>query len=498
MAELTQINATARRPVAIHQGTLVDLLAIKKAVDEAIKLSVRATTQQSIAGRGTISRERQQKMNVLAVSRLVHAYALNEVAASVSTMQSASALEETAAKVLKKDPSNLDALYVHFFHERIPSRQLAESTTLDVLNLLIRSRPFDAHLLRSRATVLCFKDDLAAALKDVTAAIMVLHHYKVQNKAESLESQLLFMRGEINLALAIKEIPVSNSADTGDGDRKVRQYAKRATKDFLKFCALFEYTSDFRAGDSAVRALSSLFDSSSQVPSSPETEPETTLATNEKAKPSREEIIRQVAALKAKRLIETAQGGSTSASEVISLLSSARGHSIQDMDGVGTAVTLAGYDHGPQRAAAVTYHPLLPDALHALLLAFTLANPDRVELRRHAKQVLHVLGIMDGYPLFLNPRSSARSDWCEVLRRRGHLILETTEWHIRSGSPLSDTGLENHPNSEYPVSERVGAIVNWIDHSARVSAGATRKGIVGAESVQTGLDSLCISSAPLA
>ncbi len=54
-------------------------------------------------------------MRSLAVGKLAAAYALNEVATSVAAMQSASALEDVAAKVLQTSPNDLDATYIHFF-----------------------------------------------------------------------------------------------------------------------------------------------------------------------------------------------------------------------------------------------------------------------------------------------------------------------------------------------------------------------------------------------
>jgi hypothetical protein len=68
-------------------------------------------------------------MYELAVEKLARAYALDEVAASVASMQSASAVEEVAGKVLERakargeEPSR-DARYVYFFCEKIPSRYI--------------------------------------------------------------------------------------------------------------------------------------------------------------------------------------------------------------------------------------------------------------------------------------------------------------------------------------------------------------------------------------
>jgi hypothetical protein len=49
------------------------------------------------------------------------------VAASVAVMQGSTSLEDLAQRVLKYDPTSLDAQYVHFFHEKIPSRFVPSS-----------------------------------------------------------------------------------------------------------------------------------------------------------------------------------------------------------------------------------------------------------------------------------------------------------------------------------------------------------------------------------
>ena len=407
LVELLQHNNT-QKSRSIHHGVLEDIITIRKLVDEAVALAVRASSQQSVTGRGTLSKERRYRMNVLAIQKLAKAYTLNEIAASVATMQSASALEETAAKVLQRTPNDVDALYVHFFHERIPSRQLAESTTLDTLDLLIRARPMDAHLLRTRANILCFKNDHLNAIKDLTAAIQLIDHY--HEKTGSLESQLLFLRGETYLAHAVHLIPETIKSKE---NKRVRQHAKKAIKDILKFCSLIEYR------DEKVTTLNRLFTA------------EVKAIADVPEKPSREEVIKQVASLKARKLLDS--GTIKTTAEFSNLLES-----------ITTSTT------------TVTYHPLLPDALHLLLLAHTLLSPTKADLQRYSSTVLHILGLLDGYPVFQLPRSSARSDWSEVLKFKGDDLLGTTKWHrIAQG--------EEQVN-EYPVSDRAGLIVDWLDY----------------------------------
>jgi hypothetical protein len=65
----------------------------------------------------------------------------------------------------------VDAKYVHFFHEKIPSRQLAESTTTKILDELIAAQPQRLEYYRTRGIVHCFRDEYSQATKDFTYAL---------------------------------------------------------------------------------------------------------------------------------------------------------------------------------------------------------------------------------------------------------------------------------------------------------------------------------------
>ena len=86
------------------------------------------------------------------------------------------------------DPHDVDARYVHFFHEKIPSRyvaalndvwasidssdrQLAESTTTHLLDDLIAAHPQRLEFFRTRGIVHCFRDEYTLAVKDFTHVI---------------------------------------------------------------------------------------------------------------------------------------------------------------------------------------------------------------------------------------------------------------------------------------------------------------------------------------
>jgi len=155
-----------------------------------------------------MSAMRIHRLRALAVQKLAAAYRADEIASSVMVMQGGSVFEDIAERVLKvgglclslkpyfclsqglgKDPNDADAKYVHFFHEKIPSRfvfspyllrgfhspgddsQLAESTTTCVLDELINAFPQRLELFRTRGIVRTFRDEYSAAVKDFTHAL---------------------------------------------------------------------------------------------------------------------------------------------------------------------------------------------------------------------------------------------------------------------------------------------------------------------------------------
>jgi hypothetical protein len=88
---------------------------------------------------------------------------------------------------------------------------------------------------------------------------------------------------------------------------------------------------------------------------------------------------------------------------------------------------------------AVTYHPLMLDALHSLLLAHALIQTSATEHLRHAHNAARLVRIADGYPLFQAARSPARADWIEVLRRANNWIGLSVPWQkMCAPAPLPD------------------------------------------------------------
>lgn len=88
---------------------------------------------------------------------------------------------------------------------------------------------------------------------------------------------------------------------------------------------------------------------------------------------------------------------------------------------------------------AITYHPLMLDALHSLLLAHALVQTSSTEHLRHAHNAARLVRIADGYPIFQQARSPARADWIEVLRRANNWIGLSMPWQkLCAPAPLPD------------------------------------------------------------
>ncbi|KAJ3782695.1 hypothetical protein GGU10DRAFT_363033 [Lentinula aff. detonsa] len=207
-APLPSLKPGTAPPPPIDPGVFKNVTSIRRLIDEAAELSVRASSGMSAAelaspgvlgsmsgyaynggtwaaaqtlginhlgGNGgrnvAMSAMRIHRLRALAVQKLAQAYKADEIASSVMVMQGGSVFDDVAEKVLKVDPNDVDARYVHFFHERIPSRQLAESTTTQVLDELIAAQPQRLEFYRTRGVVHCFRDEYAQAIKDFTHAL---------------------------------------------------------------------------------------------------------------------------------------------------------------------------------------------------------------------------------------------------------------------------------------------------------------------------------------
>ncbi|KAG8869580.1 hypothetical protein FRB97_001023 [Tulasnella sp. 331] len=154
-----------------------------KATAMALGLGVGPSGEVLSGGRTpAMSATRAHKLRVLAVHKVADAYRIDEIIASVMVMQGASALDDLAERVLKTEPRNADAKYVHFFHEKIPVRQLIQYSSLSVLDELILEYPRQLAYYRTRAILQAARDEFPAAIRDFTHA---LHEVRASRSART-------------------------------------------------------------------------------------------------------------------------------------------------------------------------------------------------------------------------------------------------------------------------------------------------------------------------
>ncbi|KAM0788350.1 hypothetical protein ACM66B_001491 [Microbotryomycetes sp. NB124-2] len=192
----------SRIPPAVDPAVFKGIIEIRRLVDEASELATRASSGLSAAALGNfqgslgggdgfggpgnggpgnggpqngrnpaMSPVRQHRLRALAVTKLAQAYMIDEIAASVCVMQSATGLDDLPQRVLKNEPDHVEAQYVHFFHEKIPSRTLAASTNTEVLDHLIARNPKRLEYYRTRGIVHGFKQDYSTAIRGYTQAL---------------------------------------------------------------------------------------------------------------------------------------------------------------------------------------------------------------------------------------------------------------------------------------------------------------------------------------
>ena len=483
-----------------------------------------------------LSKERKHRMRELATQKLSEAYNLDEIAASVATMQAASTLEDVAKLVLQRNPKDSDARYVHFFHEKIPSRMLAQSTSLAPLTEVIQDRPADGAPLRTRAVTRIFKDDFSGAAKDLTEALAVCRCHAAQHKSgqgqlalvdisgqaerpkgsaashrfeakiddeykpASLEPQLLFHRANVYLTLACQHIHIaldghdkatehdmssSNSLCTpevaeleaarlrADARKLVKTYAKRSLRDYLLFLSNFDYspglpyafTEDFfwkvnaaASGKTRPRAVPSsrLLEMSGNSNLSNGALSETGAETNSNDDgPSSDNSI-------AARSRSHHPLPAPEVYQVSSLFSSTPPSNFPPYPVISQELVPApkmspttALNAGAARHEAVTYHPLLTDALHSLLLCHSLIQTSPKEHLRHAHMVARLARVCDGYPIFLAARSPSRADWIEVIRRADNWIGLQQSWEtLCAPAPLPGHSKAVKKESEQEMKER--------------------------------------------
>ncbi|KAL7627860.1 hypothetical protein AAE478_002055 [Parahypoxylon ruwenzoriense] len=539
---LANANYYMPLPRPVDPAVFYDLVKIRQLVDGATDLAVRAANgvassalSNSLAGGAAhhmqalglgfsnnggakLSPERRFRMREQATQKLSRAYHLDEIASSVATMQSTSTLENVAGLVLQRSPNDPDANYVHFFHEKIPSRQLAECTDFRALDLIIGQRPSDCEPLRTRAIVRIFKDDYEGAVQDLTTALGVcrLQQPRHQPAAEetmqlerrggrrrdnppiderdqpsSTEVQLLFQRAGCYLTLACDHVPLAlrdspieqngnlqnGTNGTGNGTSRggsvppeaeadlvdkglskrqlemrktVRLYAKRALRDYMEYLKHFHYSPNLpvEVSDDFSRQVNQATHRNKRYYNQPRH------ASLDPGSPTGSSAGHTVYALASLfSAMPPADLPPYPATELVS---------------VGSAAT----ESVQTTTEVVTYHPLLTDALHSLLLCHTLIQTSAKELQRHAHMVARLARLADGYPVFQASRSPARADWIEVLRRAENWIDLSSSWEALCApaplpTPLSANGVSTAAASMNALSITGGASSSETDEQRK-------------------------------
>lgn len=481
-------------------------------------------------------------MRELATQKLSRAYQLDEIAASVATMQSTSSLEEVAKLVLLRSPTDSDAKYVHFFHEKIPSRRLAQSTNLSSLDEIIRDRPAEAGPLRTRAVTRIFKEDFKNAARDLTDGLIICRYRFSQHRPElrlvstnggpeiksggahkptyevkaddedqptGIEAQFLFQRAGVYLTLACQNINPSLDGSTSSenfepvavsGQEKitdlanlgssmnsisneahqrriesrklVKVYAKRALRDYIKYLSNFEYTPGLspevavnflRKVNPAANGVSKAKAAANELSKAKGTPTNGLLEISgnsglsvgnlrdalvphrrgdpihQTGRPLREGVSYPQLPLPPAEVYPVSVLFSSSpppnlppfpSSQAVLQTDVFARDQFPDQSSIPTWAQIEPFE-------AVTYHPLLTDALHSLLLCHSLLQTSSKEHLRHAHMAARLARVCDGYPIFVACRSPSRADWIDVIRQANNWIGLERSWEILcSPAPL--------------------------------------------------------------
>jgi molybdenum cofactor sulfurtransferase len=453
------------KPRFIDPAIAYDAVKIRRLVEEATILAVRAASniamprlanvsedlQSSMLelavrpgnGHNTkLSAERKFRMREQAIQKLARAYRLNEIACSVATAKHSASLEGLDELVLQRIPDDPDANYVHLFHEKIPTRRVAENTSLDSLDKIISVKPGEPENWRTRAVVKMMKGDYEGAAHDLTSALTTCQIYApghqspflIPNAPEeqprsrvklpeseqpsSLRGQLLFLRGwaylcaashQVRVALSMAggddlgqptptstdpSLPQTNS-DNLDAHKRVKALAKRSLTDIMALLAGLDYSPDLAM--TTVREFS-------------------------------ERTERIEYGFKRTRHTER-----TIASKPCKV------YTVAELFAATPPSNLPPYpapkdDTDPEdlekTVEAVTAHPMLPEALHQLLLCHCLLQTSVKELQRHAYMVARLIRIIDGYPIFSPAASPARADWRQLTARLSQWVELSEHWDL--------------------------------------------------------------------
>ncbi|CAG8452489.1 10620_t:CDS:2 [Ambispora leptoticha] len=431
----------ATPPPPIDPIIFGNLISIRRLVDEAADLSVRAASGISTSGgsmRNTMSHTRQHRMRELAVNKLALAYRIDEIATAVVTMQSASAIDEVASRVLKKNSTNLEALYVNFFHEKIPSsRMLSQSTSTEVLDQIIAASPNTPEYYRTRGVVKCFKEEFAGALRDFKTALAHIkhkkrvnsvlmgkkitsplhhHHGKDSDECTGTESQLYFLRAACYLQYAIsmvdKAIQKVDGAERKDADGKgIYNGKKDGASIQTQIPKIEQYRQELLPIMPQMQTMArrSIRDYNHFLSFYPSSLPPFTVTNDEtsSSKASSPTISRDSSPNRGIHFSTHTTNENDNGVNGSQLIDPSTKNEN------GSSAVNGGLE--PPHSYA-TYHPLLIEAWYAIALNYILLGDIHTAALWHAR-ISELHECIEGYPVFLPARSMAQADYMEVLER---------------------------------------------------------------------------------
>ncbi|KFY96608.1 hypothetical protein V500_02399 [Pseudogymnoascus sp. VKM F-4518 (FW-2643)] len=388
----------------------------------------------------------------------------------------------------------LDGKYVHYFHERTNAEALKKPEALTLLDEVISGRHLSAEPLRTRAVAKMHQQKYLEAVEDLTRALQICRYQQSLHKPEpqesqntsasdsskckekkvdendypsSLEAQLLFHRAEAYLDLACQAVEEAlpskddktlqktqgsstQSSSMGASNererrrpsvgadpeamerekkgRSVKENAKRALRDYLAYLSHLDYTPELdpkhmegfvrRVHQAAAGAkLPKGQTGSSSNPSSGIPPP----------------VVHQISSL----FSATPPTGLPSDPQTDILIDHSSAAKNNPLASENTPGTSAIHEAAQQlfdstnKHESLTYHPLLVEALHCLLLCHVLMQTSIRELQRHAHMAARLIRSCDGYPIFETPRAvSSREDWLEILSRAGEKFALGASWEV--------------------------------------------------------------------
>ena len=352
---------------------------------------------------------------------------------------------------------------------------------------------------------------------------------KDDDQPSSLEKQLLFNRAGVYLTLACQSVHVAldglkeyqTAQDNGeangakaqaqevrlDARKRVKGYAKKAIKDYMAFLGHFDYTPGlpFEITNEIMRRVYDLANGKkTQTPLPKNRLVEVNESDDEFGRESSIDGHTNRSALvkHSKPKVEPFELGEDgwprfpkpkiySSSALFAERPLLDLPVFPDFDAEGNARTREPVHDAFGSREAVTYHPLLIDALHSLLLAHALVQTSPTEHLRHAHNAARLARVADGYPIFQPARSPARADWIEVLRRANNWIGLSMPWQkLCAPAPLPDAAGgwaresgSSTPASSSPSSDALATTKRRSPHNSREETPEEKRERIKQESI---------------